>query len=183
VPTTAIALQQSLPTGKYDRLGNRPNDGFGSGAYTTTVAFYGQAYFWMPNGRILRSRINLSRSFSTRATVEDVSVYGTSTGFRGHAKPGASFLIDNSWEYSLSRSWVLAVDIGYRHGNKTRVVGSDASGDVRLTSGSTDTFFIAPAVEYSWTPQLGVLLGVRFVPANGNVAQSVTPAIALSVFL
>lgn len=183
VPTTAISIQQSLPTGKYDRLGSRPADGFGSGAYTTTIGFYGQAYFWMPNGRILRSRINLTRSFSNHADVEDVSVYGTSAGFRGRAKPGASFFFDNSWEYSLSRSWVLAVDLGYRHDNRTRVVGTDGTGDVRFASRPTDAFIIAPAVEYSWTANHGVLLGVRYIPANGNVPRSITPVVALSIFM
>src|SRR5262249_47935203 len=38
VPTTAIQLQQTFPTGKYDRLGTRPSDGLGAGAHTTTVA-------------------------------------------------------------------------------------------------------------------------------------------------
>src|SRR5215471_14661206 len=56
VPTTAIQVQQSFPTAKYDRLGDRPSDGFGGGAYSTTVAFNTQTYFWMPNGRILRMR-------------------------------------------------------------------------------------------------------------------------------
>src|SRR6201997_2546406 len=40
IPTMSVAVQETLPTGKYDRLGNRPSDAFGGGAYTTTVAFY-----------------------------------------------------------------------------------------------------------------------------------------------
>lgn len=44
VPTTSVAVQESLPTGKYDRLG-RSSDGLGSGAYTTTLALYTQSYF------------------------------------------------------------------------------------------------------------------------------------------
>src|SRR5437588_3349865 len=38
IPTTSVAVQEGLPTGKYDRLGERLSDGLGSGAYTTTVA-------------------------------------------------------------------------------------------------------------------------------------------------
>src|SRR5262249_40443356 len=34
LPTMSVAMQETLPTGKYDRLGQRPTDGFGSGAYT-----------------------------------------------------------------------------------------------------------------------------------------------------
>lgn len=88
VPTTSIVVQETLPTGKYDRLGSNPSDGLGSGAYTTTIALYSQYYFWLSNGRILRTRFNVSHAFSDDVSVEDVSVYGTETGFRGSAKPG-----------------------------------------------------------------------------------------------
>ncbi|MGA8638565.1 MAG: transporter, partial [Candidatus Sulfotelmatobacter sp.] len=37
VPATSVVVQETFPTGKYDRLGDRPN-GLGSGAYTTTLA-------------------------------------------------------------------------------------------------------------------------------------------------
>jgi hypothetical protein len=110
VPTTAVAEQEMLPTGKYDRLGDRPSDGIGGGAYTTTLALYSQTYFWLPNGRILRVRFNASQSFSNNVNVADVSVCGTEAGFCGHAKPGSSFFVDASWEYSLMRRWVLALD-------------------------------------------------------------------------
>src|SRR5262249_45824939 len=72
VPTTSIALQETLPTGRYDRLGNRPSDGFGSGAYTTTLAFYSQTYFWLPNRRILRMRFNVSPAVSSNVRLRDV---------------------------------------------------------------------------------------------------------------
>src|SRR5713101_3510882 len=42
IPTISVAVQEALPTGKEDRLGNRPSDGLGSGAYTTTLALYSQ---------------------------------------------------------------------------------------------------------------------------------------------
>jgi outer membrane putative beta-barrel porin/alpha-amylase len=88
IPTMSIAVQETLPTGKYDQLGNRPSDGLGSGAFTTTPAFYSQTFFWLPNGRILRMRLNVVPSFSRSVSIQEVSVYGTSAGFRGRAKPG-----------------------------------------------------------------------------------------------
>src|SRR5712691_5157033 len=91
IPTTSIAVQETLPTGKYDRLGGRPSDGIGGGAYTTTLALYSQTYFWLPNGRILRMRFNASQGFSNNVNVADVSVYGTEAGLPGHAKRGSSF--------------------------------------------------------------------------------------------
>src|SRR5262245_56670041 len=86
MPTLSVVVGETLPTGKYDRLGDRPNDGIGGGAHTTTLSLYSQYYFWMPNGRVLRTRLDLSRAFSDSAHLEDVSVYGTDQGFRGRAE-------------------------------------------------------------------------------------------------
>jgi len=184
IPTTSVALQETLPTGKYDRLGNRPSDGFGSGAYSTTLAVYSQTYFWLPNDRILRMRFNVSQAFSNRVNVEDVSVYGTEAGFRGHAKPGGSLFVDASWEYSLRRSWVLALDATYWHGGNTRVAGynTQQSNPVQsvLNSGSSEAFGFAPAVEYSWNSKVGVLLGARVIAIGHNTPTTVTPAVAIN---
>jgi hypothetical protein len=188
IPTISIAVQENIPTGRYDRLGDRPSDGFGSGAYTTTVSVYSQTYFWLPNGRILRTRLNVSQAVSSDVSIEDVSVYGTGTGFRGYASPGSSTFVDGSWEYSLTRSWVLALDATYRHARNTRTIGYDireSSGaqsqtGILLESGSSDAFALAPALEFSWTPRLGVLLGVRVIAAGRNAAASITPAVAIN---
>ena len=188
IPTTSIAVQETLPTAKYDRLGKRPSDGLGRGAYTTTLAVYSQTYFWLPNGRILRMRFNLSRAFSSHVNVEDVSVYGTGAGFRGRAKPGRPFFADAAWEYSLTRRWVLALDVTYRHDGNTSVRGYDvlAPGSVRnpasirLNTGSSDALGFAPAIEYNWKPNLGILLGTRLIPATHNTHASITPAVAIN---
>jgi len=178
VPTSSLVVEETLPTGKYDRLGANPNDGFGGGAYTTIASFYTQEPFWLSNGRILRTRIDTSYEFSGSAAVNDASVYGTNVGFHGSARPGNAFYVDVSQEYSLTRSWVLAMDEVYRHDSNTHVSG----GNIVLDSGPSDTVYLAPAVEYSWTSDLGVLLGVRLVPAGSNRSATITPAIAISIF-
>ncbi|HVU82782.1 MAG TPA: hypothetical protein VHD89_12330 [Rhodanobacteraceae bacterium] len=45
---------------------------------------------------------------------------------------------------------------------------------------SSVMFGFAPAVEYSWTPNLGVLVGVRVIPGNRTTSSSVTPAVAIN---
>jgi hypothetical protein len=185
IPTTAINIQETFPTGKYDRLGARPSNGFGSGAFDTTLAFYSQTYFWLPNGRILRSRFNVSQAFSSGVKVEGVSVYGTQPGFQGRAQPGAATFVDVAWEYSLTRKWVMALDAAYRYQGNTRVTGHDARGDrnstiVRINSGFSDAFILAPAIEYNWNANVGVLFGTRVIEVAHNTAASITPAVAIN---
>lgn len=185
VPSTALIFQQTLPVGKFDNLGNRPSDGIGSGAYTTSIALYGQSYFWLPNHRILRARLNLTQSFSHTVDLENVSVYGTGEGFRGTAEPGASFAALGAVEYSLTRSWVLALDVQFNHAQNTRVSGVDStdpqSPSILFNTGSRHSFAFAPAIEYSWSPNVGVLLGTRIIPSNPKTTSSITPALAINI--
>lgn len=186
LPTVAIQLQETFPSGKYDRLGDRPADGLGTGAYTTTIGLNTQTYLWMPNGRILRVRFNISFSFSSSADVEGVSVYGTDASFRGHARPGNNAFANASFEYSLTRRWVLALDVIYNHNSSTHVGGQEFASndpfppDTPLGARSNRYIGFAPAVEYNWSPNIGLLLGVRVIPSGNRTSSSVTPAIALN---
>jgi hypothetical protein len=183
-PTTSLAVEETLPTGRYDRLGRRLSNGLGAGAYTTTLALYSQTYFWLPNGRIVRMRFNVTESLSNHVNVAGASVYGTTAGFRGHASPGSSSYGDAAWEYSLTKNWVLALDATYRYRNNTRVKGIDvrdpAPPVVEIDSGSSDAIGFAPALEYNFNRKLGILLGTRFMAAGRNTPFTVTPAIAIN---
>lgn len=177
VPTTSINIQESMPTGVYDRLGDNPSNGFGSGSYTTTVSLYSQTYFWMPSGRILRARLNASDAFSRSVDIEGTSVYGTSASFQGHANPSKAFTLDAAAEYSFTRNWVFALDLIYHHSGDTQVVGTSGVTD----SGPSRAYECAPAIEYNWTPSVGVLFGIRTIPAGRNTPATLTPAIAVNI--
>src|SRR6185312_7371080 len=179
-PTVSIMFEESLPIAPYDRLGARPSDGLGSGAYATTLGLNTQKYLWLPNGRILRTRFNISEQWSRHASVEDASVYGTPDGFRGVALPGREFYADGAAEYSLTRRWVLAMDITYGHNGSTAVRGTRQGAPVAFDSGSSDGMGFAPAVEYNLSPNLGFLVGVRLLGAGHNTPASVTPALAIN---
>src|SRR5262249_482085 len=118
------------------------------------------------------------------ADVEDVSVYGTGAGFRGHVRPGASLFLDAAWEYSVTRKWVLALDVVYRHDGSTRVTGYDTLSSppsrIQIESGPSQAFGVAPAIEYNWKRNLGVLLGTRVILAGRNTAVTITPAVAIN---
>jgi hypothetical protein len=188
VPTMGAVVEETLPTGKYDNLGERSSNGLGAGAYTTLLGLYPQTYFWMPNGRILRMRFDVSQAFSRSVNVEGVSVYGTGAGFSGRAKPGASFLADPAWEYSVTRKWVLALDATYRHNWNTQVTGVNAAAagsglvpaSVTMNSGSSEVFAFAPAIEYNWRSYLGVIVGTRMIPASHGTNETITPVMAIN---
>uniref|UniRef100_B0SWY7 Transporter n=1 Tax=Caulobacter sp. (strain K31) TaxID=366602 RepID=B0SWY7_CAUSK len=183
-PTLSLMLQETLPTGRHDKLDKRLNDGFGSGAYATTLGLNSQTYFWTPNGRILRTRLNVAYTRSGHADVEGMSVYGTPSGFSGQAKPGDSFNVDLAFEYSLTRQWVAALDLAYQRNASTRVSGVDGAGAAYARSSPvSQALILAPAVEYNISPALGVIAGARIIPAGRNTTASVTPVIAVNYVL
>jgi hypothetical protein len=193
IPTISVVVQETLPTGRYDRL-SRASDGIGAGAYSSALALYSQDYFWMPNGRILRTRLDLTYAISSSVSVHDLSVYGTTNGFSGHASPGDSFSADASAEYSVTRNWVLALDVVYQHNDSTQVSGSQAPLGVLSTqagplvptpyasaSGASWSLGFAPAIEYNFSSRIGVLFGVRIIRIGSNTSSTITPALALNM--
>ena len=177
VPTVSAVIKESLPTGRYDRLGAHPNDGLGDGSYSTTLSLYTQSYFWLPNERILRMRFNVEGTRSSDAALHGVSVYGTPEGFDGHVRPGDNLYLNAAWEYSITQRWVLAFDATYSTSADTKLVG----GDLLTNLGPSRNFAFAPALEYNWSPLIGVIAGMRAIPAGRNTPGSITPAIALNV--
>lgn len=182
VPTTAIQVQQSFPTGRYDRLGTRPSDGLGNGSYSTTLAMNSQTFFWLPNGRILRMRFNVAETLSNRVDVKDVSVYGTKDGFVGRANPGRYQFVDAAWEYSMTRRWVLALDGIYQHSGNTNVKGMQNGGKVQLNTGSSWSYGFAPAIEYNISPNVGVIFGARVIAPGHNSSLTAAPVMAINFF-
>ncbi|HEV7960413.1 MAG TPA: hypothetical protein VGP01_05240 [Rhizomicrobium sp.] len=183
LPTISLNIAETFPTGKFDLL-DRASDGFGAGAYTSILSLYSQTYFWMPNGRLLRTRLNLSYALSNRVMLQNMSVYGTGSGFQGHADPGTSIYGDLAFEYSITRKWVAAMDFWLEQDNPTRVAGYNAGGGSLIpfsqSSGLGRELYLAPALEYNWSSSMGVIVGARIFAAGRSETALVTPVIAFN---
>jgi len=182
IPTIAIVVNEVLPTGKDDHL--KPGqEGHGSGSFATEIGINVQHYFLLKNGRLLRARINVLKSFPHGAHVSDRSVYGTDVGFSGHVKPGSKTTLIGAVEYSLTREWVLAIDVIHESTARTKLEGNYPTGPlVKQSFPSSRATGFAPAVEYNWSDRSGILVGVWISPKGHNTQASVTPALAYSRF-
>ncbi|MBV8784457.1 MAG: transporter [Gammaproteobacteria bacterium] len=180
IPALAFIVQETLPTGRYEHL-SAASRGTGGGAYATTLALYSQDYFWLPTGRILRTRLDLAYTHALGTRLHDQSVYGTDYGFAGRAYPGDTLNVDLAGEYSLTRHWVLALDLVYQYNARTWVRGHTGTASFAASSGSGYWAGIAPAIEYNLSARVGVLLGVRILEWGRNASGSVTPALALNM--
>jgi hypothetical protein len=181
-PSVAIVMNLVLPTGKFDRLGAL-KEGHGSGSFAPEVGVNVQQYFLLGSGRLLRVRLNLLRNFPLRHDVAGRSVFGTGPDFHGHARPGSKTSVIVGAEYSLTKEWVLALDVERDQWGRTIVTGRDGSGaPVKRVSPASWNIGFAPAIEYNWSDRAGVIAGVWIVPKGHNTQSSVTPAIAIQRF-
>jgi hypothetical protein len=115
--------------------------------------------------------------------VNDMSVYGTDAGFSGHARPGDSWSITLAGEYSVTRNWVLALDLLYQHNDRTNLSGVDGDPGVAVREHSPTSwrFGLAPAIEYNFSSRVGVIVGARWFAAGRNTEASFTPVAAINM--
>ncbi|HXS05340.1 MAG TPA: hypothetical protein VN723_01015 [Rhizomicrobium sp.] len=179
MPTISFNLGETFPIGHYDRL-DRSADGLGAGAYTTILSLYSQSYFWMPTGRIVRTRLNLSYALSSGVGLEGASVYGTMAGFLGHARPTSSAYGDLAFEYSITSNWVAAIDFWLEQDANVRIEGRNAAAPVTFDSGVSRMLYVAPAIEYNLSSTLGVIFGARVFAAGRNARALATPVVAIN---
>jgi hypothetical protein len=181
-PSVTAALGLGIPTGQYQRL-RTSTDGLGSGAYTLKEGLLLQSLFDTTDDHPVRLRF-YGAVFEAvgRVTIQGISVYGTDPGFRGHVTPGLAEEVGIGAGYGLDQRWVLAFDVV---GNRTQgfdLHGTEGNGSSAHVAGSTSSSVaLAPAIEYNWSGNIGVIAGIELSAAGRNTASYVAPQIALSM--
>ena len=115
--------------------------------------------------------------------MRDVSVYGTMQGFVGRARPGNSAVLDAAWEYSVTRNWVLALDVVYEHDANTHVAGFNSAGRIDLDSGPGHSWSLGPAIEYNFNDRVGIIAGAKLTVAGSNATATFIPVAAVNIVI
>jgi hypothetical protein len=114
--------------------------------------------------------------------VHGSSVYGTEAGFRGHARLGQAWNASVAAEYALDARWVLVGEAIWNRASAIDLAGTAADrSHVARRLAPSQEFSLAPAVEYNFTPNTGLIAGVQFTVAGRNTADYVAPQVALNV--
>lgn len=179
----ALALAQRLPTGSFQRLDNNPLNATGNGAARTTISLGAQQLHWLAGDHAMRWRGQLAWSPSPgHVRVRDSSVYATARGFRGFARPGQAWNATLAAEYVIDRRWVLVGEAIWNRASAVAVAGHDNLGHrVRHRVPAGHDIGLAPAVEYHFSPTVGLIAGVQFTVAGRNAGDYVAPQAALNM--
>lgn len=168
VPAMKFTVTEIFPTGKYRNLSSNGLglNSTGGGSYQSQFGFAISKLIWWLYEHPLNLRWFLGYTIQTAVHVKGFNTYGGGFHTKGTVHPGGTFTTDLGIEWSFTERWVLAMDVVYTAQNKTRFFGNPgvlASGlPASVGSPYNDNLSLAPAIEYNWNENLGVLVGVQF---------------------
>jgi len=176
-PSIRFEAAIGFPTGKYKNLNPQKNgiDSSGSGAYEAVFSLnFSKVVYWFENHPIAW-RLNPSYAYSTEAKVTNFNVYGGGYNTKGKVKPGNLLAVILAFEYSFTQRWVFATDFSQVNTSKTTFKGNPGTtinGTIATnTQSSSSQTSIAPALEYNFNKNLGILGGIHFSIKQRNASE------------
>jgi hypothetical protein len=184
-----IFLQEVIPTGRFDHLNPRllGTDSTGLGSYQTQLSLNLQYLMELFPSHYLRTRLVLSHLRFSSVDLHGLSSYGGSAGTQGRIQPGHENDVDLAFEYTLTQHWVAVMEGYVSQGSESLFNGifniegiggpKDNVGFDRYSEKA-----LAPAIEYNFNENVGIIGGVWFPVAGTNTGHYTTYLLALNIF-
>jgi len=176
-----LAVIEIFPCGKYQNLNPKKlsTDIGGAGSWKSALGLVWGNLFYFGKEHFLSTRCSVQYGYSLPVHVKNLNAYGGGSGTKGTVYPGQTFQFDLAGEYSFTKNWVFAMDIFGTWSAKSRFSGTSA---VKNTLNSSFQLSLAPAIEYNWNSQLGIIFGPWFTVAGLNAYQFATGIFALNYY-
>lgn len=186
-PAVKLTFKAVAPLGRYQKLdpNDRGTDIGGGGTWNPGIGLTFSDLFHFSGVHFLSARLAFSYVIPTSVHVKGFNAYGGGHHTYGTVYPGPFFTADLGLEYTLARNWALALDVVYAHFNHTRFSGhKGATEGVPNPIGgpSSESFSLAPAIEYNWSGYYGIIAGVWFSVAGRNTAEFVNGVVAFNIY-
>jgi hypothetical protein len=186
-PDLRVVVQEIIPTGRFETLDplNNGADATGLGSYQTGIAFNFQNLQSFKD-HYLRTRLSLNYLIPSRVTVRGLSSFGGTPQTLGSVNPGDLFTVDLATEFTLTQNWVAVMEAYYASRNPTSFrgfIGNDATGMLaNLGHGDIDEITLAPAIEYNFSGNVGVIVGPWFTVAGRDTTNFISYVAALNIY-
>ncbi|NNM42939.1 MAG: hypothetical protein HKM07_01170 [Chlamydiae bacterium] len=198
-PSVKLALTELFPTGRYNKLNPEKleTDATGQGSYVTSIGLVFAKTIHFGEAHFLRVRAASIYSLYSAVGVEGFNSFGGGYKTKGKVYPGAQFSTVIGFEYEPVLNWSLALDILGITGKGNRFVAQEGSqrqglqsagGSFSLTNNQSATnksfeqLSLAPALEYNFTANVGVIAGVWFTVLGRNTAEFVNGVVAVNMY-
>lgn len=188
-PDLRFVVQEIFPTGKYEYLNPAflGTDSTGYGAYETQIALNFQWLMQVFQTHYLRTRLSLSQLYSSQVDVNGFNTYGGDATTQGNVDADVENMLDIAFEYTLTQNWVAVFEAYFSDGGATRFNGIASVGSVNGTAAAigSASFIddgLAPAIEYNFNENVGVIGGVIFPIKGKNTNSFTTLVLALNAY-
>lgn len=188
-PDLRFVVQETFPTGRFDSLNPdfAGTDATGLGSYQTQFALNFQYLAEVFTSHYLRTRLSLTRLYSSRVNVVGLNSYGGSTTTQGSINTGVENDADLAFEFTLTQNWVAVMEGYISEGQATRFNGIVNIGNLggpspNIGSGSFYEEALAPALEYNFNQNVGLIGGVWFPIKGRNTSHYITYVLALNAY-
>ena len=180
IPFVRIGVTETFPTGKYNNY-SPSFEGVslgGEGSYQTAIMLVVEKTYYPSDKHPLDLTFNVGYTIPSKVHVKGANAYGGGKNTDGTVYPGNTTFVDFTFEYSITKHWILFSDAAFTYTDRTgfsgtagtRKDGSPASS----SEPSSSLFQLAPGIEYGFTPNLGLLAGVNFSVLGRNTEAFVS---------
>lgn len=176
-PYVKLVLTETFPTGKYRNLNpkKRGSDSGGKGSFITQVGVVLGEMFRLSKRHFMDTRLLLQYTIPSAVKLKGFNSYGGGYGTRARLFPSQSFEVDFAVEILLAKRWAFACDFVGAWNKKTHFSGNpgtNADGTPAILGNKSGIqYSMAPALEYNWSANLGVIGGCWFTFAGKNSAK------------
>jgi len=190
LPNLRITLQEIIPTGKYTNL-NPAKDGTdvtGLGSYQTGLGFNFQYLANIKDGHYLNTYLNLSYMHADSVFTNGANVREGNSLTRAILNPGNSITLDLAEEFTLTQNWVAVLEGNYIYQlastfqSTTLEFSPTAIQEISLirlplrssrgiNMNAGEQISLAPALEYNFSVNFGIIAGVWFTVAGKNLPE------------
>jgi len=184
-----LLVQETFPTGRFDNLNpaQAGTDATGLGSYQTQIGLNFQHLIQLFGSHYLRTRLILNRNFAGSVRVNGLNSFGGSVKTQGQIAPGAENTGDLAFEFTLNQHWVAVLEGTASTGQATRFngilnVGSIGNTSVSIGNNKYHERSLAPALEYNFNSNVGLIGGVWFPVRGQNTAHFKTYILALNTY-
>ena len=180
-PAFKLMLHARIPSGKYQNLRTslKGTDATGVGCAFPEASLTISKLWHLSQIHFLELRVVPAYRIGTPTSVHGLNVYGGDSSTRGTEYPGNIFSLDTAIQYNFTQSWACACDLYYLHTNHNRFSGKTSSS---MTSPSREQLSLAPALEYNWSKNVGLIAGIWFSLAGRNTSQFVNGILSLNAY-
>ena len=188
LPNLRLTIQEIFPTGRFNNLNpiDKGVGATGTGSYETILGTNFEHLQAITETHYLRTRLSLSYLLAAPANIRGESVHGGTIKTQGTIIPGNLFNADLAGELTLTQNWVGVMEVYYiqRQASKfSGVSGLDQNSTIaRLGHDELEEISLAPAIEYNFSQNYGIIAGVWFAVRGKSAPDFVSTVIAFNAF-